>query len=96
MNLAALTKRIEALEEKRGQEGMTDLLRYRGKWRRVVNRIIDEVKIVRSELQERGKILKKDYAGPITEDMLVITNTIVHPIIPLAWNDDDPISTVKN
>jgi len=91
MNLAAIVKRIEALEEKRGQEGVTDLLRYRGQLRRwLVYRIIDDGKIVRSELQDRengGRVVKKNYDGPITEDMMVITNTIIHPIAAFDVSD---------
>jgi len=68
MNLAALTKRIEALEEHRGDQGRTDRFYYRGKPRKAVRQIWDD------GVQVGG------YSGPITEDMLVIQNVLITPI----------------
>jgi len=68
MNLAALQKRIEALEEQRGEQGRTDRWFFRGKLRRAVRQIWD------GDKQVGG------YTGPITEDMLVIKNILITPI----------------
>jgi len=75
MNLAALTKRIEQLEQQRGNEGRTDQFFYRGKLRKAVRQVWQD------GVQVGG------YTGPITEDMLVIKNILITPIAAFAVSE---------
>ena len=84
MNMAGIIKRLEALEDKRKAAQPKPWV--------CVTRLWDDGKLLREQTWKDGKEVR-GYTGPVD---FMINRIIVTPIIPLGWNDNDPISTVKN
>jgi hypothetical protein len=92
MNLTALTKRLEALEERKAAEKRPYV---------AVQRIWDDGKLISQRIWKDGKEIR-GYTGPISEDMNVFDTIIVDPAVVINRIIVSPIgppvssSTMKN